>query len=580
MRLVSFLAKWLSVLLYFSSVCLAQTGAITGRILKEDGGGMPGVSVMLSPVVSNQRMSSNRQVDRTISDEEGNFKFTGLRNRVYFINVFPMKGYVMQPVSAAEREGRAMHRVGDTVTITMMRGGAISGRVTDAEGNPMIGMTVVPYMVRDADGLPVRSQGGGRYRVTDDRGIYRLYGLSPGTYVVAARGMNMGGSMPSPYGNEVPTYHPSSPRETATEVVLGPGGDVGGIDIHFRAEAGHMISGTVTGGGNNNPFTSGISITLHNVATGELASNAYVNRLGDPASMGFSLSGVRDGDYEVIARLGGLENEETFASAPLKISVRGRDLGGLEVKLLPRASIGGKVILEKAAVACDPKRPPQIEEIIVITQAKQKPAPGAPLSTFREGASNESGGFEIFDLDPGQYIPRSRLLDRTLFLKSITGSPPAAAGGRSPAARVPPIDLSRSGIHLKAGERFRGITMTVADGAAALSGRIVAAKEGAGLPSRIRVHLIPAEPVAVDDALRYHETLMRPNGSFSFANLAPGKYYLLAKGIPGDEIFELARLPLAFDDVERKKLRNEAESRKIELELKSCQQIKDFALSW
>src|SRR5262249_20853150 len=150
------------------------------------------------------------------------------------------------------------------------------------------------------------------------------------------------------------------------------------------------------------------------------------------------------------------------------------------------------------------------------------------------------------------------------------------ASARGAAARNPsPADVARSGIALKAGEKVSGVTVTIADGAGAVSGKAAPAKEGSRLPARLRVHLVPAEAGAANDVLRYAEAFARSDGSFSLSNIAPGKYWLLARAIPDDEPVDAPPLPVALDTNERAKLRKEAETMKIEIELKPCQRITD-----
>ena len=93
----------------------------------------------------------------------------------------------------------------------------VTGTVTDAKGDPVVAIGVRVWMVRDESG---RSYGySGRYyeNITDDRGVYRVYGLPIGTYVVSADGS--AGNRSSTrmfvdgFANELPTYAPSSNRE-------------------------------------------------------------------------------------------------------------------------------------------------------------------------------------------------------------------------------------------------------------------------------------------------------------------------------------------------------------------------------
>jgi len=69
------------------------------------------------------------------------------------------------------------------------------------------------------------------------------------------------------------------------------------------------------------------------------------------------------------------------------------------------------------------------------------------------------------------------------------------------------------------------------------------------------------------------------NGVFEFKNIAPGKYRLLhraARNEPSDR----PSAPVAWDAVERAKLRKEAEAMKVEVELKPCQRISDQVVKY
>src|SRR5215471_3360152 len=138
--------KWLSLLLFF--LCFVpipqetQTGVITGRVVTEDGSGLPGVTVTLTPVAADRRAISGRPQNRTSTDEDGNFKFTGLAPLVYSVSASSTKGYVPSPVPVSERQDGGYHRIGANVTITMIKGGAITGKVTNAMGEPVIGVQV------------------------------------------------------------------------------------------------------------------------------------------------------------------------------------------------------------------------------------------------------------------------------------------------------------------------------------------------------------------------------------------------------------------------------------------------------
>jgi hypothetical protein len=203
----------------------------------------------------------------------------------------------------------------------------------------MMGVQVRAMMVRNSDGKPMRDIGIGRPRVTDDRGVYRLYGLTPGTYVVFTRS-NMLLSPISAYDGYAPTYHPSSPRETAAEITVTSGGESTGVDIRYRGERGYTVSGTVTGPALT-ALNAGTSVGLYNASTGFQAGTAYI-RSGDDQN-GFVILGVTSGEYEILARRSVTEDEH-FSSPPRRITVKGEDLSGIELKLAPTAMVSGKIV--------------------------------------------------------------------------------------------------------------------------------------------------------------------------------------------------------------------------------------------
>jgi hypothetical protein len=142
------------------------------------------------------------------------------------------------------------------------------------------------------------------------------------------------------------------------------------------------------------------------------------------------------------------------------------------------------------------------------------------------------------------------------------------------------IDISHAGLELKPGDKLTGMTITVAAGAAGLGGKVVSEKEGASLPSRVLVYLTPVEAALANHFLLYAEVLTNKDGSFAFTNLAPGRYWLLVRPLPDDEPADRPVIPVAWDTAERAKLRKEAESKKIEVELKPCQRVRDFTIKF
>jgi carboxypeptidase family protein len=571
--------RLISLLLF--SLCVvpptqeARTGVITGRVVTEDGSGLPGVTVTLAPIAADRRTTPRSSQNRTSTDEDGNFKFTGLARLVYSVSASSARGYAPRPVPVNERQDSGYHRIGANVTITMIKGGAITGRVTNAMGEPLIGVQVNAAMARGVEGSADRG-GSGSLKFTDDRGVYRIYGLSPGTYVVFTR--NTYSYFPSPYDLDAPTYHPSSTRETAAEVTVTSGSESSGVDIRYRGERGHAVSGLTSYSGEPVSRSIDLRITLTNTVTGVVRSDANFFPQADGRA-GFAIYGVSDGEYEITGRWILASHEEVIASAPRLVVVKGADVGGIELKLLPMGSITGKFALEVTPGACESKRKWSLEEALLAIRPGTKPGEATPArSRTVVNGLTEKDEFTIYDLAADHYFIEPRLPNENWYVKAITApastSASANAGGAEARGALS-ADISRSGITLKAGEKITGVVATIADGAAGLSGKITPAREGSRLPARLRVHLVPAEAGAANDSLRYAEAFAQGNGSFSMSNIAPGKYWLIARAAPDDEMSDGPPAPAAWDANERAKLRKEAESPKTEVELKPCQRVTD-----
>ena len=94
---------------------------------------------------------------------------------------------------------RVLFQAGETrrdVVVTLIREAVISGRIVDESGDPVVGLDVTVLSRTYVAGRPVfrRIERHNTSR-TDDRGQYRVAGLSPGEYLIAAE--NVEGSIPA-----------------------------------------------------------------------------------------------------------------------------------------------------------------------------------------------------------------------------------------------------------------------------------------------------------------------------------------------------------------------------------------------
>jgi len=558
-----------------------RDNAITGRVVNDAGRPVAGAPILV--IRAGVKITSGIQT--STADDEGNFKTTGLGPGSYMIST-SVPGYV---VARTDSESD-YHRPGENVTINLVKGGVITGRVTDSYGEPMVGVLAQALKVRDLEGGQKYS-GDFRWmngRLTDDRGVYRIYGLEPGVYIVGVSN-DQWGLAGGPYsGRDAMTWHPSSPRATAAEVIVRGGEEIAGVDIRHREDRGRTISGTVISDAASGSMSEGAEIILTGGADGQL-----VGITGAHGTKNFAIFGAPDGEYEIVAFRMNLKEADLAISTPRRVVVRGADVSGIELKITPTPSISGRVKIEPSTVgavggagkspcedAARAKDRAIVEEVMLSAAADDES--GLSLQSLATqlryigratgGAPDEKGEFTLSGLAAGRFRIKADLPDEGLYVRAITQP--------APGATKKPVDASRNGIAVKAGEKLSGVEVVIAEGAASLNGRAVPAKEGAKLPSRLRVHLIPAEVSAADDILRHAETTVGVDGEFGFKHIAPGKYWLYARQASEKEVNNNRSRPLAWDEIERAKLRREATAAKNEVELKACERVKDHVLRW
>jgi hypothetical protein len=332
-----------------------KTGTITGSVVSDSGQPIAGASIFASAI------GTPAQSRATTSDNEGNFHLNGLDPALYMI-IARVPAYVASRDPEDSPQQSNYHRVGDSVRLVQTKGAVITGTVSNSSGEPVVKVGVRATMTKDANGQPPKTgfvQFG--ERETDDRGIYRIYGLGPGTYLVSAGGGSRFGSfMMNAYDNDAPTYAPSSTRDTAAEITVRAGDETTGVDVRYRGEPGRVVSGTANG-----PTASGAYAYYTISLASKSGGPQTINSAFQPAtSRGFLFSGIVDGDYELSAQSSSLG--DFTISEPRQIKVRGADVTGIELTTRPLASISGRISLESSkAPECKGKRRPLLAETLI-----------------------------------------------------------------------------------------------------------------------------------------------------------------------------------------------------------------------
>lgn len=536
-----------------------KLGAITGRVVNEKGQPFANARVSIRALGGDRGQS-------TLSDQDGKFEFSGLERVNYQVGAW-LSAYAPLPRNRADTQSTNV-RVGDSVTLVLVKGGVITGTVTSQTGEPIVGVRVRARMIRDGDLLSGPYSQISMERTTDDRGIYRIYGLAAGTYVVWAGGAGINPGT-DPFDSDVPTYAPGTTRDEAAEITVHGGEEIANVDIRYRGEPGQTVSGTVTGPPSDQQM--GIAIELTSVLDSGVqwssTKTSYAQNGG-----GFSFPGVDDGDYFVTAR-SYVANQEWAISPSKRIKVSGADVTGVELVAQPLASLSGRVVLEESsATECADKTRPLFSETLISAWHKEtvaaKEAPRFVWSLGAPATPDADGNVRLRNLSPAEYRFVTQFSGRYWYLQSISLP--------SKAQPAKPVDAARTWTTIKSGERLSGLTVTLALGAASLRGQIAVA-EGETLPEKLIAYLVPAEREKAEDVLRYFAAVVTPDGKIEFNNLAPGRYWILAQTASDDRSPSTKlRLPDAMEM--RSALRRAGEAAKREIEFKPCQNVIDFSL--
>ncbi|HEY0729173.1 MAG TPA: carboxypeptidase-like regulatory domain-containing protein, partial [Pyrinomonadaceae bacterium] len=377
------------------------TGSIKGRVVADDG--RPVVNaVLMAQAINGQPSARPAQVD-----SEGKFSFDELPSAAYV--VFAMApGYIDEAMSTSDPNDWPRHLIGSQLRIKMIKGGVITGKVTNLKGDPIVGVPVQAMSLNNPAWSPTDFLGGGGAE-SDDRGVYRIYGLRPGPYIVSAGGSGQFGfARSNGFDLDVPTYYPAATRDTAIPVTVRSGDETAGIDIKYIGGEGHRVSGFVMGGIDGGPSAASgaIVIFLSHAGTQSVLLMAISSPLDQRRPFGFN--GVADGEYDLFATFQTGQQANASLVATKRVTVRGGDLTGVELNLVPLASIAGAITLQpiKPEDKCD-ERGSQLIETVFAARRDDPRKSGSQIMTRMlaglGGSLNAKGEFIARNLDAGRY---------------------------------------------------------------------------------------------------------------------------------------------------------------------------------
>jgi hypothetical protein len=298
--------------------------------------------------VPGEQGPDRREVARAVTDYEGNYSLTGLPAGRF--NVVPIAPTMVGPANSSYGGSGRFIILGDGETVekidfSLTQAGVITGRVTDASGKPVIEERLQLVPVENSIYIGSGSYFNPYMYQTDDRGVFRLYGIPPGRYTLSV-GVSPEESAVTA-GNLRRSYYPRTfyPGETDSKkagvIEVTEGGESKDINIKLgRPSQSFAVSGRVVDAEGravpNLLIGYGGYDPQQKIVTAYSYGQHRTNARGE-----FRLETVRPGRFAVF-----VWSESENYSDPVAFEVTDADVTGLELKLKRGATITGVIQIE------------------------------------------------------------------------------------------------------------------------------------------------------------------------------------------------------------------------------------------
>ena len=240
------------------------------------------------------------------------------------------------------------------VVFKMTPQGVITGRILDEDGDPMSNVSVQCMVFGYQRGKRQLMPRNGSS--TNDLGEFRLHDLPPGKYILSAtyqspemymgvQERTVGASQAVRAAEEryAPTYYPSATNpESASQIEITPGSQIGGINITLVRVRAVRIKGHVTNLAEGNSRRRVNVMLMPRDSPGFFMPRAIARPLD--AQGNFQMQGVVPGSYLLRADYNE-ENRRYTARLPLEVGTS--NIEGVELNLQPAAEISGHVVIEE-----------------------------------------------------------------------------------------------------------------------------------------------------------------------------------------------------------------------------------------
>jgi Carboxypeptidase regulatory-like domain len=471
-----------------SQVAPTKTATISGKITLKTKG-LAGVVVAARDTEGPDRVRY-----RAVTDQNGNYRITNVPGGSY--QVLPLAPGLV-PENQVQRS--LVLQEGDVVkdvNFSLTRGGVITGKITDADGRPVVEEEI---FLQAADGpeadVPYLNMG----IMTDDRGVYRAFGLRSGKYKVS---VGQGESLPGGPPSYPQTFYPSvTEPDKATVVEVSEGSETSNVDITMgRPITSFKVTGQIIDGETGKPLP-GIRYGIYQGNSHSVGHSFIRNRSNANGEIKFE--GVLPGNY--FAFIVAEQNTEVWAE-PVPFEVLDRDVKGLVIKTAKAASVSGVVVTEGTE---DPAAAAKTGNVYV--NAMSTPRPGE-VQRGHFAVVGPDGSFRITGLSPG-------VLHFALSLFNSGGN------GSISLERIERDGVIQSGsVNIKDGEQITGLRLIAKFLTATIRGQVKI--EDGELPASARFEIWIQRIEEGSTSVRYSDSSPQidSRGKFLIEGLGGGTY--------------------------------------------------------
>jgi hypothetical protein len=326
----------------------AATGRIAGTVTVE-GANTPvaGAAIMLFPAA--RPSAPLGMPPQTLTAQDGRFLFDNLPPGSYRMNV-QKTGFA--PAIEPGRAPAVQVNAGQTTTIDLhlQKGGVIVGRIVDGSGEPVADVRIMAMRrltVNAPGATPRLLPAPGATQQTNDVGEFRLAGLAPGEYYVAAMprsGGPFGGPSVTPASNgtaTTTTFYPGTTDQIAAQAITVAAGEtVNNVVFGLQSVPAFRVSGRVLDE-NGAPVAGAMVMLMSDPRAG-----AYLGPTGNARTLDdgrFTIAEVPSGTYRLSASVPMMMNRSSGGGGVVGGSIAswssGVGSGGVAISTDPAAEV-------------------------------------------------------------------------------------------------------------------------------------------------------------------------------------------------------------------------------------------------